>query len=68
LSWAFAPGQTALWAGAQDERFAIVISNNSGEGGAAITPPPLRREHLAHQHLLPHWFAVRFRDYNDKGR
>ena len=56
-------GKTALWAGAQDERFAIVISNNSGEGGASL----LRRrfgEAIHHSvNMVPYWYCTRYRQY-----
>jgi len=59
-------GKTALWAGAQDERFAIVISNNSGEGGASLA----RRnfgENIACSIEHASWrYCDRFRDYVDR--
>lgn len=61
-------GKTALWTGAADERFAMVIASCSGEGGAAIA----RRnygETLAHMSAptrFPYQFAGNYAKFASK--
>ena len=56
-------GKTALWTGAIDPRFAMVLASCSGEGGASLARRNYGETTADLVNRFPYWFCLNFQKY-----
>lgn len=59
-------GKAAIWAGANDERIGLVISNDSGEAGASLSRANHGETVKSIYAFFPYWFSSNYKQYGGK--
>ncbi|MCE7071661.1 prolyl oligopeptidase family serine peptidase [Dyadobacter sp. CY327] len=58
-------GKASLWAAAQDRRFAVCVTNCSGNTGAALARRQFGERIARINATFPHWFNNNYKKFND---